>query len=132
MKELTGNKKALIAINHFQSFDPLCISSFNQSINATAIWNGLAKGSVKMIQTLTILADLIKASGCKVAIRMEEQEELAGRERGPMVLLDASPWARYNNVTSETFGNRNRRVGTASICDDNFIRTGFPTTLNRL
>jgi hypothetical protein len=72
MEEPTGNKKALIAINHFQSFDPLCISSFNQSINATAIWNGLAKGSVKMIQTLTTLADLIKASWCKVAIRMEE------------------------------------------------------------
>ena len=78
LEELPGNKKALIAINHFQAFDPLRISSFNPSINTIAIWNCLAKGSVKMFQTLTILADLIKARRCKAAIRVEEQEEISG------------------------------------------------------
>ncbi len=91
-----------------------------------------AKGSRAHRSLCQYTANVLMEARRQAGVRMQEEQDLAGCDRGAGVELSTAAGRRRHDPHAECFGNLGRAIGTVAIDDDHFPWIGRQYMVKRL
>ncbi len=127
-----SQEDCLVAVWHLEVARSPIREHFDQPQGSMRGVDAKAKGSRAHRSLCKYTADVLMEARRQTRVRMQEEQDLAGCDRGAGVELLSAAGRRRHDRHAECFSNLGRAIGTVAIDDDHFPWIGRQNMIKRL